>query len=361
MNDYIIHIGRHKTGTSSLQRFLHLNRTRLETAGIYYPFCDKKSIAHHNIARHFFGPRALLRFSENEQQLHSAAFQGMLKEVEKRTEKILLSSEGFQNARPNLLMRSISAKSIIIIVYIREQVDYLISAYQQKVHATNYSGSLLEFSESFTVDYDYFIGRWEKSFGRSNIMPRIYSKNELNGGDIVKDFCQILGIHNLNTFTHPNSDQNPSIGGPLLELKRRLNFFTPQHNTDPHLYRAISVLAGDNAIFRLRPELPKDRATEIRSAASASNQRVFERYSNIEQGFEKPDQNNQKKLTKWDLHHQSEAFKKLQILLSDRLPPNKNLLLEFLDYASCQSGINANINNNLELSNDFLDINNYAS
>jgi hypothetical protein len=37
--DLILHIGTHKTGTSSIQACMEANRARLRAAGVHYPRC----------------------------------------------------------------------------------------------------------------------------------------------------------------------------------------------------------------------------------------------------------------------------------------------------------------------------------
>ena len=285
MKKLILHIGRHKTGTSSLQRFLNINRDGLKSFGIYYPISGTAPIAHHYIAR-YFNRRANERFSEDEREKHTQAFRNLMHEVANRSETVLLSSEGFQNCNPKSLARGIEADFVQIFVYIREQVEYLISAYQQKVHATNYTGSLEEFSEGFLVNYDVFLRRWEEVFGKSNMKVRIYSRTTLKNSDIVSDFCQNIGIPDGSLLLRPEGDQNPSIGGALLELKRRINSFLPAKHTDAKLYRAFSELAANHANFRLRPALSPEKVTALRRTVSASNLRVFERYPDMENGFE---------------------------------------------------------------------------
>jgi len=285
LNKLILHIGRHKTGTSSLQRFLHINRDRLESHGIYYPVSGATPLAHHDIARHL-NARAVLRFSEHEREKHTQAFNNLRLEIANRTDTVLLSSEGFQNCKPKLLARALDSDAVRVIVYIREQVDYLVSAYQQKVHATNYSGSLEEFSDGFGVDYDTFLRRWEDAFDRSNMTVRIYSRKSLKDTDIVSDFCQNIGIPDNASLVRPKGDQNPSIGGSLLELKRRINRFLPAKSTDAKLYRAFSELAATFAHYRMRPLLSQEKVVALREAAATSNLRVFERYPDMTNGFE---------------------------------------------------------------------------
>jgi len=47
MKTVYLHIGLHKTGTSTIQFFLANNREKLAELGYLYPF---KQVAHHNLA-----------------------------------------------------------------------------------------------------------------------------------------------------------------------------------------------------------------------------------------------------------------------------------------------------------------------
>ena len=285
---FLLHIGRHKTGTSTLQRFLYQNRERLEKCGFYYPISGLTGLAHHDIARHFFG-RARERFSDEERAAHAQCVRALIEEIKENREIVLLSSEGFQNCNPKPIEQVFHAGQTKIIVYIREQSEYLISAYQQKVQATSYFASLEQFAREFNVNYDVFLQHWEGSFGRDNITARLYGRTLLKGGDIVEDFCDAAGIPNSLELNRPSADQNPSIGGALLELKRLLNALEIAKNTDPALYKVFSILALRNADWRQRPILSPETLQAIRQASRASNARVFERYPEMSDGFDRPE------------------------------------------------------------------------
>jgi hypothetical protein len=285
---FLLHIGRHKTGTSSLQRFLYRNREQLEKYGFYYPMSGLTGLAHHDIARHFYG-RALERFPAEERHTHAQCVHALFEEIEGRHETVLLSSEGFQNCNPNSIEQFFPTGQTKIIVYIREQSEYLVSAYQQKVQATNYFASLEEFSQEFKVNYDVFLQKWERSFGLGNVTARLYGRSHLKGGDIVEDFCDAAGIPNSLELHRPSADQNPSIGGALLEFKRFLNTLDAPKNTDTALYKAFSILASRSAEWRQRPFLSPETLQSLRQVSRASNARVFERYPEMSEGFGHPE------------------------------------------------------------------------
>jgi len=281
---YILHIGRSKTGTSSLQRFLHTNRDVLARCGVYYPKSGLRNIAHHEIARYFVSKiRSVC--SQNELSQMQKTLRELSEEILNKDRTILLSSEAFQNCEPELLLEVFEPENTKIIVYLREQVDYFISSYQQRVHARNEYVSLKEGVRRYIVDYESFLKKWEKVFGRKNIEVRVYDRCRLFRGDIIHDFMNYLGIEITDDFIISPLDQNPSIGGALLEFKRVLNAFEIDQTLNRELYGILSSLAADERSYRLKPILDEKLVASMREKTRRSNQKVFKRYFNGENVF----------------------------------------------------------------------------
>lgn len=93
MRRCIIHIGTHKTGSTSLQRFFHANRRTLEGAGILYPV-DGTEVAHHNLYREIAGKSADRRGATTLDRL-SERLRGTACDV------VILSSELFSTLTPD--------------------------------------------------------------------------------------------------------------------------------------------------------------------------------------------------------------------------------------------------------------------
>src|SRR5688572_23218702 len=88
----LLHVGSHKTGTTSIQDALAANRDWLEQNGIYYPnpkpFFFRKTDAHHDLAHALAGGSA--------RQLTGARrFRSHLLEASSQYDRILLSAEPF--------------------------------------------------------------------------------------------------------------------------------------------------------------------------------------------------------------------------------------------------------------------------
>ncbi len=209
---YIIHIGTNKTGTSTLQSFLHTNSSKLETLGICYPNIGMHSSAHHELVTRF-------KANSNLNNL-----QGELSILENKFETAIFSSESFHTlAQPERLLPFFPKNSTNIVVYIREHATYLSSWYQQAIQARNTSLSFEEFIQIFKADYCDLVKKWVDTFGRENIHIRLYERDKLVDRDIVSDFLANFLQFDKSAFQALSHDRNPSIAGNLLYIKKILN------------------------------------------------------------------------------------------------------------------------------------------
>ena len=119
-----IHIGNHKTGTSSLQYFLSKEKKFLLKRNFLY-IIEKNSINHHNLSwqaiEHFY-------FNKSNQNISD-----VLKEINKNKKyNIIISSENFETLKftkhfHNFIKEIKKTHELKIIWTIREQFSYLIS------------------------------------------------------------------------------------------------------------------------------------------------------------------------------------------------------------------------------------------
>ena len=99
MKKLILHIGRHKSGTTAIQRFLRKNGDFLTSNGFYYPQTGTRGAAHHEISepmqRRY--TRQNKQFSPDSNPL-LAQLRDEIAAADQQ--KIILSSEAFQNCDP---------------------------------------------------------------------------------------------------------------------------------------------------------------------------------------------------------------------------------------------------------------------
>lgn len=222
-----LHIGRHKTGTSSIQHFISNHPEVLNELKLHYPETGRKGIAHHKLADLFSyqsnkTPEARLATEQ------SATTKALLNEIESQPNDVLISSEGFQNSDPYLIKKALQGYKLRVLVYIRNQIDYLASSYAQRVWATRYSGSMDDYyNRVFSVDYLHFLNNWDDASG-GEIHARKFSRDTLCENDIVTDFfVEMLGANTQSLKQQIQNreiaDANPSLTSDLLAYKLKFN------------------------------------------------------------------------------------------------------------------------------------------
>lgn len=281
MKRVILHIGRHKSGTSSLQKFLSENDILLKENNFIYPInFFYRGYAHHELAE--------LLSRKNTKNLSSVALDDLLSNLAEQINElfqkvdgdVILSSEAFQNCHPlviKALFERIDCK-VEVVCYIREQVGYIASAYNQKVHATGYQGDIYEFFESFQLDYSDFISSWAEAFEQFRI--RVFDKRLLLRSDIVCDFLE--AILNIRGVTPPKRLNNVSLSRKYLSFKLLMNkdnFSQLDKKERARLYRILANYSEFDKSGSYR--LPSGLAAQISEAVSQSNEWVS---SHIENG-----------------------------------------------------------------------------
>ncbi|NDY91935.1 hypothetical protein [Ideonella livida] len=282
---YILHIGRHKSGTSALQHFLHSNSEKLAQAGYAYPKTGRgKKVAHHQLAGALKGRSTGKEATHWDQVIADLKAGISLEASEASIHSVIISSEALQDVPPTILASVFPTENTTVIVYLREQVEYLITTYQQRVHATGLSLSLEQFaSQAKVANYARYLERLESTFGKANLRVGIYDRDQLKDRDMVSDFLSKAEIREipLNSTIEANS----SIGGELLELKRVSNILRggiPAHKKE---YVAFNAAAQTRKNFSGRVPMPADLAQKWREQAANSNQRLAKEWFDRDQAF----------------------------------------------------------------------------
>lgn len=214
----IFHIGRRKTGTSSLQRWLVENRAHLlDECAILYPAAGLgESGAHHPLAR-------CLDPQLDEPASADEIVRECLSEVPENG-AILFSSENFPRIRDMSLarefVRKLGAKQVEVFCYVREHLDCAVSDWREEVHSwrreaspfANYFDCFLKHEKQRQGILD-FLDRWA---GLGDLHLGWHDRAALKNGDIVEDFLSKIGVVAENRL---EEEMNPSIGGNLLVFR----------------------------------------------------------------------------------------------------------------------------------------------
>lgn len=257
-----LHIGLHKTGTTTLQVFFNQNRDNLYNCDYLYPRTGipEKYDAQHNLGWLMIKSKQASSIFGNWQEAH--------KEIENTNcNHIIISSESFGLANPeNIknLKSELSFYEIKIIVYIRRQDLILESIYiqylKQGILSEKNSNNILSFLDKIRsrLHYEHLLEPWAKEFGRENLIVRPLEKAQIP--NICYDFLRQINIDNFDNFTSINN-QNIKPGKKTLEILKFINkiyenkppkiksnylkkitHFTSKHWLNDRNYRLLSYL-----------------------------------------------------------------------------------------------------------------------
>jgi len=200
-----LHIGTHKTGTTTLQKFLFENREKLKRYKLVYPEIGLHPTlkGHHPVAFYLAGKKSYFRKSSPD-----VSFRDVISKYVQSLEDgsdLIISSEDFSrlclSACPNLPTKikrlfPISTE-FRVVVYLRRQDHFIESYYSWQRRGGRMMRARLD--KEFCKKIEYFpysklLARWAQVFGKANISVRPFEKESLYSHDLIRDFLREVGI-----------------------------------------------------------------------------------------------------------------------------------------------------------------------
>ena len=213
MPDVLIHIGLHKTGTSSIQRFLHENQRNLFDEGFIYDCPTRRWPNHHLIAT---GIR--------DGQIDPDIRRFLTDLIDGRGERtVLLSSEMFAEADFDVdTFRSfLDGLSVETLAYLRNPCDQLVSSFNEVVRDPKARWTRRITERPFAYDPSYFtlLMRW-LDWGHLRLCP--YDRAQWHAGSLLSDFLNTIGADPAK-FAIADLRENVSMAADFIEILRVAN------------------------------------------------------------------------------------------------------------------------------------------
>lgn len=221
----IIHIGIEKTGTTTIQQFLHQNREKLSEYGVAYlrtpGLMNGRKLATYCMRYEYIddGVRDLGIVSSSDRDKWRATFEKdfveELQNLAKNIHTVIISSEHFHSrlytiGEVGTLFNVVDPffTEIQILVYLRRQDRVAVSLYSTFCKSGGVGTTVLD--ETITADnpyYNYYdlLERWATVFGKENIVVRMFDKDKFVNNDLVQDFMYTSGISSAKEFIIPYS------------------------------------------------------------------------------------------------------------------------------------------------------------
>jgi hypothetical protein len=205
----IVHIGLHKTGSTSLQEFLGKNRNRLRS--LNYDFYSGIYLRDNHVELHAAAMRTDRKspFKLGARLEVDNQFRDYVRTVVERTvmatncDNILFSAEGLSYLRfPDEfegLRRLIPSHSVKVIVYRRAlegyRRSYLVELRKHNIHPTEDCESIAYVNEdSWLWRIEERIDTFRAAFGRQNVIVIDYDKEMAEMGNAIPSFLNVLGL-----------------------------------------------------------------------------------------------------------------------------------------------------------------------
>lgn len=199
----IVHVGMHKTGSSSIQDYLHAHPqedvvyARWETSnhcGLFILlFQDEDKLKGYHGFRD--RPSRLLDGMLDYKAKWRASFEEDMRRAKGKT--LIISAEDISSPQFRSAAERLHATirewtdDITVIGYARKPLSFAVSAFQQMLKGGHIKGLDVGL---LWPHYQGRFGSLEEVFGRDRCIWRLYDRAALEGGDVVKDFCKIVGI-----------------------------------------------------------------------------------------------------------------------------------------------------------------------
>ncbi|HXG26892.1 MAG TPA: hypothetical protein VNL94_08600, partial [Candidatus Binatia bacterium] len=251
----ILHIGPHKTGTTSVQSAFHLARAAAAAQGVHYAGSERHSVVAVQAAIEpgRARPAALRRWGR------------LVGEIERSTaERVVLSSEWFADAGPEAIRRivaDVGSERVRVVVTVRSLERVLPSQWQQYVAAGLEAGYEPWLRSIFQGDgtstsptfwhrhrHDRLIERWASVVGAENVTAIVV--DDADHGAVLRAFEGLTGLR-TGTLVAERDRANRSLTLPEAEVVRAFNVEL-NREIEAHNVRLNLGLYGATAALRAR-------------------------------------------------------------------------------------------------------------
>jgi hypothetical protein len=261
MNRCVIHIGMHKTGSTSIQyslakfhddRFLYaqLGKDPNHSLAVYSLFATNPGKHRMHLARSAAAvDDYLLKMRKDLDRAISAA----------RGRTLLISGEGIVGLKPNEVANMAAFfrsrfDAVTVVGYVRPPASFMSSAFQQRV----IGGALSNFDlKRIYRNYQGNFEKFDAAFGRENVRLWKFEPAQFADANVVKDFCARLQINlSPRRVVYMNESISRQVVGLLYTYHKYCTIFGATKMNAKSTERLAMLLRHAGADkFRLSPNI----------------------------------------------------------------------------------------------------------
>ncbi|MCA8883499.1 MAG: hypothetical protein KDA50_07105 [Rhodobacteraceae bacterium] len=245
----IFHIGGAKCGSSAIQGYLRQNHATLRDHGTLVPG-TKLDLDSDILGESIWFMERMMGQDDGPDVLRRRIARLATHARQTGAHTVVISAENMCNhARLAEILRAATAGlDALVVLYVRRQDDYFLSAWQQW-NMKRYT-SLAEYVDrraGLDADWLGIATTWADAFGDACVRVRPFARDRLIGGDVVTDFLSVTGIDTEGSapLTAP---ANLSFDDHLGEMAHRIrDVFDGPH--DNEFFMVMARLLGKD-VFR---------------------------------------------------------------------------------------------------------------
>lgn len=291
-----LHIGVEKTGSTTIQSFCADNADKLKQQGILYPkILRGKRNNHFKMAvyaqdddktddlRRGLGlltPESVVAMRQRLKnkfynEVNNAQVQTLLISNEHCHSRLVTVRE----VRRAYDLLAPLCQTIKVIVYLRPQHELAVSRYSTHIKFGGKPGKVFPAvgKDSMFYNYQRVLSIWSEVFGEDNIVPAVFNRKELVGGDVVTDFIDKVGI--VKDGLQDVVAQNESLSMEALIFLGHLNAHLPPFVDGKPSGLRKHLVPFMEELFPGKSVLPARKKAECFYGLFAdANQKVCERF-----------------------------------------------------------------------------------
>ncbi len=293
MNTLYLHIGLHKTATTTIQHFLTENDEVLKTKGytypkfpIHYPYMgkDRNGIFLGTPYHDYDGQRR----TDIEKENYKTCM-GTIHELFETYPNVILSNErlwyDLPKAEGALMQKLLDDASeygyqIKMIVYVRRQDKFVESFWNEQIKSNiKETRKFEQYKDEYSrLKFGEFFSRLGDMAGDENLIMRRF-EDVVRGEGILADFMKIIGLELTDEYHISVENANTQLYGNITEIKRRINEMDGLKRGDAVFLRESLWMASETAKKNYPcAELSVEERTEFMKQFKDENQMLADRF-----------------------------------------------------------------------------------
>ncbi len=290
-----LHVGVEKTGTTTVQEFLHTNRELLARRGcLFTPAAGERNnwklpvAAYDAEQRDDLTRAAKISTDDDLHRFRNRLSRDLTAAIERGRDEgcdqIILSSEHLQSRlrsdtslkRLAGLLDAVGVSEVEVIIYLRDPMTLVSSLYSTMVKngSTGWRPPGPEHPYFNRVcNHRHTLEQLASVFGSDSLSPRLFQSDTLIGGSIIDDVLEVTGIDGSG-LARP-TPLNESLSTTAVEILRRVNRYIPlvvDDAVNPARTGLLEIIERNN--WGSKYQVDAETAAIYREAFAASNEWV---------------------------------------------------------------------------------------